>query len=360
MYERTEQSGTHGGDWAGYRDRYGKDPLDFSINVSPSGIPAEVKKALRAAASEVDRYPDPFCRELCRKLAKAEQVLPDQILCGNGAADLIGRIVQAVKPKKGLVTAPSFSEYRQAMEQFDVSCARIFLKEDHAFRLQEDFPERIPEDVQLVFLCQPNNPTGVTTETSLLLRILERCREIGAVLVMDECFVDLLDDPRNHTMKPCLSRYPNLIVLKAFTKTYAIPGVRLGYCMCADGELLNRIAACGQSWEVSHPAQCAGIAALDAADYLTGSREMISRNRPRLKAGLERLGMQVIPGEANFLLFSGPESLDTQLMEQGILIRSCANYEGLPADRAWYRTAVRTEADNRILLSAIARCTGRG
>ena len=359
MQKRSDISCLHGGDWAGYCERYGREPLDFSINISPSGIPDEVKEALIAAVSEVDRYPDPFCRELRKKLAKTEQVLPEQILCGNGAADLIGRIVQAVRPDRGLVTAPSFSEYRQAMEQFEVPCERIVLDADHEFRLPEDFPDRIPEDVQLVFLCQPNNPTGVTTYRELLLRILKRCKSIGAVLVMDECFTDLLDDPEVCTMKPYLSEYPNLIILKAFTKTYAIPGVRLGYCMCADEELLGGIAGCGQAWEVSHLAQRAGIAALDADGYLSRTRDLISRNRPLLKAGLEELGMRVIPGEANFLLFSGPEDLDVKLMEEGILIRSCANYEGLPQDRFWYRTAVRTEEENRILLAGIAHCIGR-
>ena len=344
----------HGGDWAGYKKEYGQEPLDFSINVNPLGTPDSVVEAIKEAAGEVDRYPDPYCRELRQAISDAEEIPIEQILCGNGAADLIGRIVQAVKPAKGLVTAPCFSEYPEAMDACGVPYDHIYLKADKDFSLQDDFPEQIGNDIDMVFLCQPNNPTGITTSVNLLDQILARCTEIGAILVLDECFTDLLDEPEKHTMKSRLADYPNLVILKAFTKTYAIPGVRLGYCLCSDLQLLRKIAACGQAWEVSHLAQKAGIAALKEQEYVRRARAMIAENREWMKTKLQTLGYHVIPGEANYLLFTGPKDLDKALRKEGILIRNCQNYEGLPCEEYWYRVAIRRKEENSQLMNAIS------
>lgn len=152
-------------------------------------------------------------------------------------------------------------------------------------------------------------------------------------------------------MKGLLGQSPNLLILKAFTKLYAIAGLRLGYCLCSDTALLGRLREAGQPWAVSGPAQAAGMAALGETEYVQAVRALIRAQRPRLAQALARLGLRVIPGEANYLLFHSPVPLEEPLRERGILIRDCSNYHGL--SRGWYRTAVRDGADNGRLLAAL-------
>ena len=341
----------HGGDWAGFELEYGAPPLDFSANVSPLGAPEGVKAALRDAAGRVDRYPDPFCRALRDALAERENVPAGQIVCGNGAADLIYRIVWALRPRRALAAAPTFSEYGAALRTAGCTVVSYPLKRENEFRLGADFLEFITPETDAVFLCEPNNPTGLTTPRPLLLKILERCRNSGTWLIADECFNDFLDEPEEHSLRPWLTEFPNLLILKAFTKLYAMAGVRLGYVLSQDESLPDALREAGPPWNVSTLAQAAGAAALRETAYVRRLRRLIQAERPRLLEGLRQLGLEVIPGEANYLLFQSQRPLVSPLRERGILLRSCANYEGL--DETWYRTAVRTQEENQRLLTAL-------
>ena len=158
----------HGGDWAGYRAQYGQDALDFSANVSPLGLPEGVAKAITAALVTADRYPDPLCRALRAKLAVHEKVPAEYLLCGNGAADLIFRLVWAAKPRTALLPAPTFAEYAAALETACRTIRRHFLRESEDFAVTEAFISAVNEDTDMVFLCQPNNPTGQLTALPLV------------------------------------------------------------------------------------------------------------------------------------------------------------------------------------------------
>ena len=341
----------HGGDWAGYSEEYGGAPLDFSANVSPLGVPDGVKKAMIAATETADRYPDPLCRSLVRKLAKAEGMREDQILCGNGAADLIFRAVLARKPKKALLLSPTFSEYEAALNTVGCEIEYFPLKEENGFAVTEDILDHIDPHMDMVFLCEPNNPTGICTSYDLLGQILRRCYACKTVLMLDECFRDFLDDPKAYSFKPYLSLFPNVVILKAFTKLYALAGIRLGYAICCDPIFLNQMRKAGQPWAVSSLAQAAGEAALDETEYVSTLQKMVQTERPWLMGALRQLGMKVIPGEANYLLFYCETPLIAPLRKRGILLRSCANYRGL--NENWYRTAVRTHKDNIRLIETL-------
>ena len=343
---------THGGDWAGYRAEFGRDPLDFSANVSPLGLPEGVARAITAALPTADRYPDPLCRELRAKLALHEGVPAEQILCGNGAADLIFRLVWAVKPHKALVTAPTFAEYASALDTVGCEVKRFFLDETNDFAPTDALVDAVDESIDMVFLCQPNNPTGQITPPELVQRLVRRCADCGAVLVVDECFLDFLHQRDALTAKPLLQTAPNLVILKAFTKLYAMAGVRLGYALCANTALLAKMQAAGQPWGVSSLAQAAGAAALRETAYADAVRALIADQRPKLAAGLRALGLQVIEGSANYLLFRAPETLGAALQQRGVCLSSCGNYPGLSA--GWYRTAVRTGPENEQLLKLLA------
>lgn len=338
----------HGGDWAGYRAEFGCDALDFSANVSPLGLPTGVAAAITNVLPTADRYPDPLCRELRAALAGAEGVPADWILCGNGAADLIFRLALAVRPRRALLPAPTFAEYEAALQTVGCAVQRVFLREENTFAVTEEFIDAVTPETDIVFLCQPNNPTGQVTPPALVERLVRRCAECGAVLVVDECFLDFLPDRDAWTAKQLLRDAPQLIILKAFTKLYAMAGVRLGYALCGDAALLEKMRGAGQPWAVSSLAQAAGLAALQETAYAGAVRALIAEQRPRMAAGLRALGLRVMDGQANYLLFRATPDFGEKLRRRGAVVRSCANYPGL--DAAWYRTAVRTAEENTRLL----------
>lgn len=346
---------THGGDWAAYETEYGRLPLDFSANVSPLGVPESVHAAICAAATHADRYPDPRAGALCRALAAAEGAAEAQVLCGGGASDLIWRAAHAAHPRRALVTAPCFGEYEAALAAAGCMVERVAL--DDAFRLKEEVLTEIDDNLDIIFLCQPNNPSGVPLNPALLRRILERCRETGTRLVLDECFIDFMDAPEQYTVRPALGEFPCLVILRAFTKLYAMAGVRLGWALCADGAFLDEMRRAGPPWSVSCLAQAAGLAALGETDYAARVRALVSAERPRLRGALESLGMRVVPGEANFLLFQSTLPLAGALRARGILLRGCADFAGL--DGTWYRVAVRTRAENDELIRALREVAAR-
>lgn len=323
---------------------------DFSANLNPLGMPENVKKALRKSISEWEKYPDPFCRSLVKKLSERENFPTENIVCGNGAADLIFRIVQAVKPKKAVVCAPSFSEYSKALTYNDCEISAYFLSEQTNFALDENILEKLDETVQMLILCTPNNPTGRTIDGELLHRICEKCKANDIVFLCDECFIDFTENAARAEQ----FINPNVVVLKAFTKIYAMAGLRLGYALFGDKALAEKVRKNGQFWSVSAPAQTAGVTALSEKYYLEETLELVKAERECLTEKLQNFGFKVYPSEANFILFYTKLPLDEMLLQKKILIRNCANFSGLTD--GFFRIAVRSHEENAALVSAIERC----
>lgn len=326
--------------------------LDFSANINPLGTPPAVKKAVEAALPLLSQYPDPYCRELVTAISDYENIPKEQILCGNGAAELIFSLCQALRPEKALLLAPSFSEYESALRSVGCRVERWRLPEEQGFALTEDFLEALNQfDGSLLMLCNPNNPTGQVIERGMMERILSACRRKDIFLFVDECFLDLTEGGEALTLKGALSGRENLLLLKAFTKSYGMAGLRLGYCLSGNSRLLERMGRSVQAWNVSLPAQLAGAAAFKEQAFLNRARAIIHAQRPILAAGMERLGLTVIPSRVNFLLFYSERELRGPLLERGIQIRSCANYPGLT--EGWYRAAVKLPEENQRLLTAM-------
>ena len=335
----------HGGDI--YRNRV---LLDFSVNVNPLGTPEAVKDAVREAADHLAAYPDPYCAELREKTAGSLNTESDWILCGNGAAELIYQMISALQPSHALLPLPSFSDYEAALATSDCRITYYPLLREEGFLLTDRILHEITEKTCLLMLCSPNNPTGRLIDRSLLLRILDRCRETGTWLFLDECFGELTDDG-TPSLAGELRPDDRVFLLRAFTKTYAMAGLRLGYAVCPNRELTDRICLGSQPWNVSSPAQAAGLAASDCDEWAEKARELIREEKARLIPELERLGLTVFPSDTNFLLFSGSPDLYDRLLDRGILIRNCENYRSLRAGD--FRIAVRTREQNETLLQAL-------
>lgn len=341
----------HGG------DLYGRAHLlDFSENVNPLGLPENVKKRLAEALPTFAVYPDTQCRDLTAALARHLNIAPEWLLFGSGAADLIYRIMLALRPRAGLVLAPTFSEYAHALQMVDAQVVPHFLLLKETFQLTKRILEQITPELDIVILCTPNNPTGQLTARSLLLQIAEKCAALNITLLVDECFMPFVDDPAAFTLTHSLEAFPNIILLSAFTKIYAMAGLRLGYLLCTDAHLRERIAQYAPPWNISAPAQVAGIAALEDWDYLSRSRRLIKREREWLCTTLTAHGMTVYGSQADYLFFRCPDAaFAKRLEEHGILIRSCENFRGL--EPGFFRIGIKTHEKNERLVAAIRAIT---
>lgn len=344
----------HGGNIYGNEIEY-----DFSVNLNPLGPPKSVRDALAAALNHVEEYPDPEYRELRRGLANYWQLAEEQLVPGNGASELIPVIIRTLSPKSCMVTAPCYSGYETALNAAAPSCRihRIPLRAEDDFTLPENICQEIARvKPNLLILTNPNNPNGKRISANRLREIVDACRTAGTVLLVDECFLALSGGDEDSLIHCIRSEALPAVVLRAFTKTFAIPGVRLGYAVCS-APTAERIRRELPEWNLSVFAQYTGTAALEAAaggtsGYLAASVEMIAREREYLTAELESLGFRVFPSDANYILFqSRDRELHQKLLDKGILIRDCRDYHGLTA--GFYRTAVRTHRENTALLRCL-------
>jgi threonine-phosphate decarboxylase len=347
----------HGGNIYETKTPLAGKPLDFSANTSPLGVPPGVLAALRREAPRCGIYPDPRCGKLRQALAEHHGYDPARIVCGNGAADLIYRIVKFIRPRRGLIVAPGFSEYEKALEEEHAEVISYPLAGPR-FEGDAGILSSISDKTDIMFLCNPNNPTGILWDPGLIEAIIGKCRDTNTVLVVDECFNEFLDDPAGNSAKRFLGRAPGLIILNAFTKFYCLAGFRLGYGLCGREETSRGISATGQPWSVSALAQAAGIAALKASGYAARLRRLVKAERKYMKAALSNLGLEVLGGEANYIFFRLGEASGFEtsrffdlLLARGFLLRRCANYPGL--DDSYYRISLRKHRKNKRLIQAL-------
>ncbi|MDO4273157.1 MAG: threonine-phosphate decarboxylase CobD [Eubacteriales bacterium] len=325
--------------------------VDFSANCNPLGTPESVKEAVIKSLENINHYPQVGCAPLKKAIAAYEGTEAESIICGNGAAELIFSLCRAGKPRRALVPAPTFAEYQQALESVGCEVEYFWLREDKGYCLDKDFLDGLHKELDIVFLCNPNNPTGVLTDRGFLTEVLEKCRELEIFLVVDECFLDFVKEAEAYTLKGMLKEYHNLFLLKAFTKRYAMAGVRLGYGICENKKLLEQMELVTQPWNVSSMAQAAGLAALKEKEYVEAGRQIVFTEREYLKKEMTELGLTVFASEANYIFFKGPEDLFEACVKNGILIRDCSNYPGLC--KGYFRIAVKRHEDNEKLVRVL-------
>ncbi len=358
MLQPTMPLTRHGGCREEYRERFGGEPLDFSANVNPYGMSPAAREAAIAAVDQAIYYPDPKSRQLVSAIAAHDGVNESCVCVGNGAADLIIRLAAALAPRRALVLAPTFSEYEDALVQAGCQVQRYTLAERCGFVPTASLIDDVVDGIDAVFVCEPNNPTGLCMGRGLLLALLAKCREVGAVLVVDECFNGFLPNPASSSIKDQVENEKGLVVLRAFTKLYGMAGLRLGYLLCSDAGILARIEAHGQSWPVSCVAQAAGVAALTDGEWVDTCLQKIADSRAKLACDLTALGLEVWPGQANYLMFRSPMTgLYQQLAQHGVLVRDCSNYHGLGP--GFYRVAVKDPESNDRLVKAIGDVLAR-
>lgn len=328
--------------------------LDFSANINMFGTPENVIKAACEGISLSAQYPDTECRELIEAIAEYEGVEKEKIICGNGAADLIFSIVIATRPRTALLLAPSFYEYEQALNIFEECTIKYEeLVEEFNFELKDTVLGQINDELDIVFLCNPNNPTGNLINHILLLQIVEKCKHHDVLLVLDECFLNMVSNGEDLSLKNYLDNN-NVFILKAFTKMYAMAGIRLGYGISSNQELLTKMKRVTQPWNVSIPAQYAGIAALKENHIVKQFTEALEIERKYLLEEFTKLKIKYYGSNANYIFFQADTDLYDKCLHHGILIRDCSNYNGLV--KGYYRIAIRNHIENMKLIEVLNKC----
>jgi len=327
------------------------DCIDFSANINFLGIPEPVMAAARSGLVASIHYPQEYNGTLTEHVAEWEGVKPEHVFCGNGASEVIRLLMQTLHPSRALLPAPGFEEYTRALASVGCETEYFYTERENDFRIEpEEFCGRITQDVDVVFLCNPNNPTAVLYDRTFLDRVLERCSQMHVMLVLDECFLDFVEGAKELTMcSPDAS--PWLFIIKAFTKIFAMPGIRLGYGLCTDGPLMERLRETAQPWNVSMVAQRAGIACTKERAFVKETVKETGREREWLMERLCGLGFPYIRGGANFIFFYSAPGLHAFSIQRGIMLRDCSNFEGLPP--GYYRVAVRGREDNEKLVEVL-------
>lgn len=336
----------HGGDI--YRNPV---EYDFSVNINPLGMPPGSIQAAHEGIVLSGRYPDYMGEKLCGALSEYFGLPRETIILGNGAAELIYALCHTLGVKVGLVIAPTFSEYAHALAAAGSRVAYHVLCEKNAFALDETVLDCIDEEIGLVFLCNPNNPTGKLTDRTLLGKIADRCEKKGIYFCIDESFLPFVPNQATYTMTGSgeLMSYDRLIVLRSFTKIYGMAGLRLGCALSGNSRLLREMRRHMQPWNTSVPAQMAGYAALKDTEFTERTRELIAAEREYLVGELmQGLADKLYEGAANYILFKGRAGLYDMLFRQGIMIRRCGDFEGL--SDAYYRIGVRSHSENQVLV----------
>jgi len=333
--------------------------LDFSASINPLGMAPGVRGALADCVERLLHYPDKSSSELKESIAAYHGVEIDEIAVSNGSTELIHLLPRAVAGKRGLIVAPAFAEYAFALQRSGWQIDYFTLKNEDGFALSlPALQEKLSERYDMLFICNPGNPTGALLPKKQIEAIVELCRQSGTFLVLDEAFIDFCEED---SAKDLIGQCDRAVLLRSMTKFFAIPGLRLGYAIGKPGTI-EQIASLQDPWSVNTAAQVAGIASLGDAAYCGRTREYIEEERERLAAGLAGItSLSVFPSRANYLLVQirnglNAAELRARLAEKGILIRDCSNFQGL--DGRFFRVAVKLREENELLLQQLAGICG--
>ncbi|MBE0478761.1 threonine-phosphate decarboxylase [Candidatus Aerophobetes bacterium] len=347
---------SHGGGIYQVAEKYGISPeeiIDFSANVNPWGTSLGLEKIIKENLQSIFRYPDTYCRKLTLLLSNHLGIACDNILVGNGATEIIYLAMRAVKPRYAVIPVPTFSEYERALKLAGGQVKFLYLKERQGFSLNVDALIEKAKKVQMIILCNPNNPTGNLLPGEEMDKIINNAEKKGIATLLDESFIDFQPE---FTLVDKLKKNKNLIILRSFTKFFSIAGLRLGYAV-ADKSLISKIKSFKEPWTVNCLAEVAGIHILKNLKRAEGLREKTKRERSVLYENLCRIkGIKPYPSQANFILIKIKASISSsylteELAKGGILVRDCSNFSGL-GDK-FIRVAVRKKEENRKLICSL-------
>lgn len=334
--------------------------LDFSSSVNPLGPSKKALEAAKLGFTEIPAYPDTNSTDLRQAIASHfSGITKNNVVVGNGSTELMYLFAEVFlrKGEFALIPAPTFGEYESAVRKTGESAK--FVKLDANFNVDKEAFIRDMVGAKIVFLCNPNNPTSILIPNQTLTDIVEKAMDQDTLVFLDEDFLEFVENEKTLSLIGEIQRYPNLFILRSFTKIFGLTGLRVGYGIASE-EIIGVLSCAKIPWNVNCLAQVAAVAALKDDEHLRVTRELIKKEKALLPAELEKFGgFKVYPADANFFfidirnsLFTAKE-LATKLLAQGILIRDCTSFRGL--DGYFIRVAVKTHSENERLIEALKR-----
>ncbi len=345
----------HGGDIYKYKE----DILDFSSNINPLGIPESFRRMIIERFEDFTRYPDIEYKEVRKKIASYINILDNRyILPGNGAVELIYKLAASSGKERAAGLRPTFSEYSRGaktagMEYYDIPA----FKEDYAGIDAEKLLAEI-KPRSLVIICNPNNPTGTLIPKNIMKGIAADLMEMDCQLIIDEAFIEFTEDYSDNSMVDLIEKYDNVTVIRAATKFFGMPGIRLGYAVSANKETIRAAKELMEPWNLNTAAVIAALSIFDDRNYIEVSREWIRSERKYLFQELQKISnLKVYPSASNFHLLKIMGNITTaavlkeDMIKRGILIRTAEGFNGL--SEFDFRLAVKDRQSNNKALEAL-------
>lgn len=327
--------------------------IDFSANINSYGLDKRIKKEIVLTVDNIKHYPSTNYKKLSEKICYIHNIDKDFIHLGNGASDLIYRLAVCfflLKNNKLRISLPypSFIEYEKSFEAFDNI-------EKSYYRLDFDKPFNLEElnlaNTDIIYICNPNNPSSTLISKKKLFDLANRCKKQKIFLIIDECFMDFVNNEEEYSLISEIKNNKYIIILRSFTKIFALAGLRLGYILSSNKDILTKMDNLFPTWNINSLAFVAGNFACEIYDDIR-KKVLISIEKERvyLTKNLKKLNFKVYESKANFILFKNFYDIDLEkeLLKNNILIRSCANFKGL--DKTYYRIAIKSRKENRILI----------
>jgi len=347
----------HGGNLERAMEKYGissEKIIDFSANINPLGFSSKTREAIIKNLDQLSHYPDPECKEAKKEISGYFKIYYENIILGNGSTELIYLIVQTLKPKKALIPVPTFCEYERALNNNNVSINFYKLKEEQEFSILINEIISQLAGIDLVFLCNPNNPTGTFLLKKEMLTLVKEVQKRKIFLVLDEAFIDLYEE---ESFIKEVKNYDYLIILRSLTKFYGLPGLRIGFGVSSP-KLIKKLKAQKIPWSVNCLAQIAVREMLRDEKYINKSKSFLLEEKEFFYQELSNIeGWKVYKPSANFIFIKllgniSSEMLQNNLAKKGILIRDCSNFRGLEEGK-FIRVAVRTRKENIMLIKEL-------
>lgn len=358
----------HGGNLYEIASSYGikqEEIIDFSANINPLGVPKVMREIIQGGIDHLRDYPDIHYRQLKESIGKKYGIHPNHLHLGNGGAQVIFDFIRVVAPRKALVVSPTFLEYTRALQGIGAEIQPFYLAEEQDFQLEiEALIGALDQDLDMVILCNPNNPTGRQVPREDLIRLLEACHGRGIPLMIDEAFMDFIDKDQTITMMTLCHKFNNLLITRSFTKFYGVPGLRLGFGVTGNPKYLKALKQLTIPWSLNYFASCFHRVLEEEGDYEAQTFQWLHTEQQRMLQGLKELdGIKVYPTTVNFILIKLLDQkidchwLKEQLLKEKLLIREGHTFQGL--DRSFIRVAVKDEVSNGKLLQAMASIFGK-
>ena len=341
-----------------------EDITSFSANVNPLGISPLLRDTLAKHVDAITSYPDREYAQLRKSICAYTGANFENIIVGNGSTELISLFIQTTHPKKALILGPTYSEYEREISLEGGHTLYYPLKEENNFQMDvEDFCSQLNDSLDLLVLCNPNNPTSTAVARKDMRKILDCALQHGISVMVDETYEEFTPEGSKISSIPLTNNYNNLIVLRGISKFFAAPGLRLGYAVTGNPDLLKYINTKKNPWTINSLAEIAGCIMFSDKDYIDKTKALITEERQRMYETLSSWKtVKVYPSCTNFLLVRilredvTSDMVFDHCIRKGLMIRDCATFPFL--DSSYIRFCVMSPEKNDELLEAFREVLG--